>query len=220
MDPKLKKWIKSLRIIENEVTELLVNNDIFTEVQQIVKKSKDIQEIPSSFYGYFKNTYVSDIIMRIRRQIKTDSNSISLAGLLTDISKYPEILSRKYYKTLYKNKRIRTLVADEHFDRWSGKGKVSSSFISKKMVDDDLRNLRKSLKKCEKFADKRIAHIDKKKIKDIPSFKDASDCIDVLDKMCVKYKLIFHAASTSGGTLMPTYQYDWKKIFKYPWISD
>ena len=41
--------------------------------------------------------------------------------------------------------------------------------------------------------------------------------LNYLDKTYVKYHLLFYAESID--TLMPTYQYEWKKIFLEPWLK-
>lgn len=103
-------------------------------------------------------------------------------------------------------------LADRHFDRFCGD---DSAYISPIMVDEDLHHLEDIAKKCEDFADKRIAHQDKRNPKNLPKFSEVDACIEALDKLYVKYHLIFHASSMD--TLRPTYQYDWQEIFDEPW---
>jgi hypothetical protein len=129
MDPKLKKWIKWLKVIRDEVVYLLINRNIFWEVNEIIKNNKDIQK-PSQFYNFLGDTYASYALMGIRRQVKIDSQSISLVRLLKEIIKNPEKLSRQYYKSLYKGSVVEHL-ADKHFDKYAGLGK---DHISPKMV--------------------------------------------------------------------------------------
>jgi len=77
-----------------------------------------------------------------------------------------------------------------------------------------LENLKVKARKCEKYADQRIAHFDKGVIKNVPTFKDLDDCIDFLEgltKMCYR---LFHAVSLTS--ILPVYQYDWKAIFREP----
>ena len=85
------------------------------------------------------------------------------------------------------------------------------------MVNSDLRELSRTASKVEDFADRFIAHHDKRRSKELPTFNEVDACLDVLDKLYVKYHLIFHASSMDS--LMPTYQYDWQEIFEVPWLS-
>jgi hypothetical protein len=166
----------------------LLNRNIFWEVQKIIKLNKDIQK-PSSFYRYLGNTYVAYSAIAIRRQIKIDNQSISLARLLSEIIEDPMSLSRTYFNSLYVGSAVETL-ADEDFDRFAGSSK---DHICPRMVRSDLEALKLHSKNIEDFADKRIAHHDKKEPKNLPTFSEVDDCINLLDQLYVKYHLVFHA---------------------------
>jgi len=210
MDQRLKKWIKWLRVCKNEIQDLLIYRDIFWNVQKLIKKNKAIQK-PSRFYGYFGDTYISYVVIAIRRQVKIDKQSISFARLLKEISENPKHISRKYFTDLYKGSNVEEK-ADSDFNEISVD---ENDFISPDMVNKDFLLLKKTAQKIEDFADKKIAHRDKRQLKTILTFKDVDDCIDVLAKLYMKYHLIFHGSALIS--LKPTYQYDWMAIFDEPW---
>jgi hypothetical protein len=211
MDQKLAKWIRWMKVIHDEIQQLVIAKDIFWEVQEIIKNNKNIQK-PSSFYEYLGNTYVSHSVIGMRRQLKVDTQSISLARLLTEMANNPEVLSRKYYTAMYVGSVVEDF-ADRDFDRFSSPG---APHISKTMVLSDLAKLCDAGRTLERFADRRIAHRDKRAVKSPPRFKDGDAFIDLLDQLYVKYHLLFHASAMDS--LMPTYQYDWKEIFREAWI--
>lgn len=210
MDLRLKKWIRWLAVIKADVQQLLINQNIFWEIQELIRANERIQK-PSSFYKYLGDTYVSYATIGIRRQLKIDQSSISFSRLFADIAENPKTLSREYYKSLFKGSVVEDL-ADRQFDRYSEHGR----YISAAMVRNDLAKLKSVSKKVEDFVDKRIAHHDRRKPKVLPKFHEVDTCIATLDELYVKYHLIFHAESMH--TLMPTYQYDWKVIFSEPWL--
>ena len=84
------------------------------------------------------------------------------------------------------------------------------------MVESDLKKLKETAKICEDFADKRIAHWDKQGPKSVPTFAELDDCLKLLDKTYVKYYHLFYAESME--TLDAEFQYDWKVIFREPWL--
>ncbi|MBU4037878.1 MAG: hypothetical protein KKA35_15780, partial [Proteobacteria bacterium] len=84
------------------------------------------------------------------------------------------------------------------------------------IVINDLKSLQTKAAKCEKYADMRVAHFDKRALKNPPTFKDLDDCINHLEELLKKYLLIFRATCVSS--VLPTWQYDWKEIFLAPWI--
>jgi len=210
MDTRLRKWIRWLDIIQKEIYQLVIYRDIFWSFQELIKNNKRIQK-QSIFYRFLSDSYVSCILMGIRRQTKISQQSISFSRLLFEIANDPKRVSRKYYKSLYKGSVVEKF-ADKHFDKFCD---TDPDHISAKMVTNDLIELKKAVNKCEEFSDKRIAHRDKKDPKKLPKFNDIDLCIDTLDKLYCKYHLIFHASSMQS--LTPTYQYDWQKIFDVPW---
>jgi hypothetical protein len=212
MDPKLRKWLNWLRVIHDEVQHLLISQNIFWEVQNIIVTNPRLHQ-PSAFYSYLGNTYVSHAVMGVRRQLKADKQSISFVRLLEEIVDSPQILSREYYVGLYKGSAVEDL-ADQDFDKFSG---TSHAHFCPHMVCNDLAQLKEVARRCEEFADKRVAHWDKRDLKVLPRFDDLDMCIEFLDKLYVKYHLMFHAQAMDS--LMPTYQYDWKAVFREPWIG-
>jgi hypothetical protein len=212
MNTRLEKWIKWLEVIHGDVGWLLINRNIFREVQGIVNNNKKLYK-PNIFYQYLGDTYTTFAAIGIRRQVKIDKQSISLVRLLHEIAGSPSTISREYYKKLYEGSVVAEL-ADVDFDRLSGKGK---DHICPDMLWKDIENLKLKARKIEDFADKRVAHYDKRSPRGVPNFSEVDDCIDTLDGLCVKYHLIFHAVSMD--TLMPVFQFYWKDIFEIPWLK-
>ena len=215
ISPKLKKWLKWMKAIEKEIYSLVVDANMFWEVQDMIRENPRIQK-PSAFYRYLGRTYLSHALAGLRRQIKPQKDSISLVGLLEDIAKNPEELSRSYYRSLCVNPDGPD-VSQIEMDDFAPYADASGEHVCPQMVKDDLDTLKSAVEKHEEFADKRIAHWDKGEPDVIPTFGELDDCIKLLDKMYVKYHLLFYAEGTS--TLMPTYQYEWKKIFLEPWLK-
>lgn len=84
------------------------------------------------------------------------------------------------------------------------------------MVRDDLAKLQSKIENIETFTDRRLAHLDKRDIPQMPTFGELDECITLLEEITKKYMLILLTKSVS---FPPTYQYDWKAIFKEPWID-
>jgi hypothetical protein len=190
---------------------LVVSKYTFHEVQKMIADNPRIQ-INNSFYGYITSTYVSHAVIGLRRQVKIDRQSISLALLLQELINKPEVLTRKYFVGLYEESSVKTL-ADKDFDRFASPG---AAHIDPTKVKRDLQRLQDFTRKCEDFADMRIAHRDRREPKSLPTFNEVDDCISLLDELYVKYLLMFEAKAMD--TLLPTWQYDWKEIFRTPWV--
>jgi len=211
-DILFKKWDRWIDTIHLEIRSLSVNRHIFWEVQEIIKNNPKVQK-PSSFYEFLGSVYGASALMGIRRQIKISDGSISFARLLKEICDKPEILSRKSFVELYKGSVVERF-ADRDFDEFAGK---VGSHVDPDIVNLDLKKLKKKAKKCEKYADMRVAHFDKRAIKNVIKFKDFDECIDFLEELIKKYILLFRAESFIS--ILPVWQYDWKAIFREPWLT-
>lgn len=213
MDPKLEKWLRWFDVIKVEVQDLVVAKHTFNEVQNLIRSNSKLHK-HSSFYDYFARTYVSHVVIGLRRQIKRDDQSISMSRLFEEMIETPQVFSRRYFTDKYKGS-VAEDFADKDFNKFAT---ASAPHIDPKFVEADLARLRAATQRCEEFADKRVAHRDKRELKQPPTYKEVDDCVDLLDELYVKYFLLFNQSSMAS--LLPTWQYDWKAIFRVPWIED
>lgn len=212
MDSKLKKWIEWLEIIESDVRELVISKHLLRETQNIIQNNSDIH-ISNIFYGYLGRSYISHVLMGVRRQVKIDKQSVSFARLLQEMIDNPHIVTREFYVGLYKDTSRNTSANSDFDKKFSEPG---LPHIKASDVCDDLTKLRDLSKRCEDFADKRVAHRDKREPEEIPTHNELDACVELLDNLYCKYRLLFHASSLD--TLMPTIINDWKKVFRVCWI--
>lgn len=211
MKDRFNKWNKWLDVIDDEVTIPAINRHIFWEVQNIIRNNEAIQK-PSSFYTFLGSSYVALAVMAVRRQLKIDNSSISFARLLQEIIDTPDVISRERFVNLYNGSVVKDW-ADRDFDRFSGEGK---NHVDINMVREELEKLKVLGKGCEDFADKRIAHYDSRAPRVLPTFNELDACIDHLEELLKKYRLLFRAEAVIS--VLPTWQYNWKKIFELPWL--
>ncbi len=211
MNPKLKKWLRWLEVVKNEVRELIKAKYTYHEILSMIDNNPLLNKQSNLFYEYLVHTYVSHVVIGVRRQIKCGKQSISIIRLLREMSASPQILSRKYYVALYKPPAIDW--ADENFNQFAS---ADSAYIDSSLVANDLTSLRDASRRLEGFVDKRVAHWDQSGLKDIPTFYEVDLCIDLLEALYVKYHKLFHAKHID--TLFHQPPDDWKNIFLVPWL--
>jgi len=222
MDDRFNKWNKWIDVILSEITRLSKYRNIFWEVLNIIKNNPKIQK-PSSFYDFLRDIYAASALMGVRKQVKIDKDSISLAKLLQEICETPEILSRTRFFAHFKGsifeekaKLMGSTVEEfnsRYFDKFAGK---TGDHVDPELIKLDLEELKLKAQKCEEYADRRVAHFDKRPIDNIPIFAELDDCIDFLEELMKKYYLLFRAKRLKS--ILPEYQYDWKAIFREVWI--
>ena len=86
------------------------------------------------------------------------------------------------------------------------------------IVQQDLNGLKAHGDKIEKFADKRIAHRDKKQPV-IPTFGELDACIDCLKKLVINYYFLLKGEDRENQFVPPFItEIDMEVIFNVPWI--
>jgi hypothetical protein len=213
MGNRFDKWNRWLDVIHSEVRNLLINRYFFWEVQGMIRNNPKIQK-HSAFYEFFGTIYSESALIGIRRQVKIDKDSISFARLLSEICKTPKVLSKTRFVDLYGESEAKEHgLPDRHFKQFAG---AVGNHIDPELVRSDLEQLKMKAQKCEKYGDKRVAHFDRKGPDHIPTFKELNDCMDFLEGLIKKYLRLFRADVYLQ--ILPVFQYDWKAIFREPWL--
>jgi hypothetical protein len=211
-DETFERWDGWLEKIYKDSQDLLVLRHVFWEVQEIIKANPRIHK-PSSFYKWMGATYSAAIAVGIRRQLDERSDVISISRLLAEIETCPHVLSRDRYRAIRKTSGSTRPLADLEFDRFAGKGKP---FVDRALVRKDLDKLRAKAAVVKKYTNKAVAHVDEKGPAAVPTFSDIDECLTLLEELVKKYYLVFRAIGVVS--VLPTWQYDWKAIFREPWI--
>lgn len=238
-DEAFQKWTEWIDLVHRDVTDLVIGRHIFWEVQDIIKANPKIQK-PSSFYGWLGMTYTAWGPMGVRRQLDMDTRSISLRRLLTEMAHASQTLSRRRYVTMYAAKLMGTSdlshsiprpaneeqggayalelleaeeIASRSFDHYAGQG---NEHIPESEIKRDREELLTESHRVERFATKKVAHLDENPPAALPTFDELDACVDLLERLVLKYELILK--TSAPHSLLPTWQYDWKSIFYEPWI--
>ena len=82
----------------------------------------------------------------------------------------------------------------------------------------DLDKLKKYASNLEDFADKRVAHYDKRVPQHIPTFTELDACIDCLEELTRKYWLLFKASDLGDDLVVEFAEDHWDEIFRQTWI--
>ena len=88
--------------------------------------------------------------------------------------------------------------------------------VSPRAIAREIRTLEKKTYKLKRFVDKRIAHHDKSRVRRLPTYQELENAIAYLELLVLRYLALFRAVHRQN--LLPAWPYDWKKIFRYPWI--
>lgn len=207
---QLNDW---LDVLKAEVQGLTINRYIFWEVQEIIRENEEIH-IGSSFYEWMGSAYASSMAVGIRRQVDEDRDSISFVTFLRKIEACPRIVSREAYTELFAKGDYPPGWAESCFDHLTAK---RCPHVDPTWVAEEIQTLMRRTDHVRRYVNRRVAHRDRRDFRPIPKFQDIDLAVNYLDHLTVRYLNLFRGNSMT--TVLPTWQYDWKKIFRHPWIS-
>ncbi len=207
------KWNGWLSSIYTDIQQVLVNRHIFRETMAVVQVNPKIKT-DDTFYVWMRMVYSQAAVVAVRRQADLRKDVTSLARLLGEIGKSPAVISRARFVILYTNSNLPADLGHRDFDKFAGKGEPC---ISVAMVRQDLDQLQKKAAPIRLFSNKRVAHYDHEAFEAVPTWKELDDCLDLLEILLKKYLSVFRAEAHLS--IVPTWQFDWKKIFLVPWIG-
>jgi len=209
---KLEKWESWLEIIYQEIVHLAASRQIYTETVKIILSNESLPK-KNNFLDFLEEWYVHSIVMGLRRQLKTSGDSISLTGLLRDIVGASCLLSRERFVSLVNKDGRGKDQPNSVFDKYAGE---DAEFIDSQQVCEDLGRFKDIAAKCEEYADRFVAHGDKRGISSVPTYKEPDEAFAFMNELLKKYFLLIRGDTLK--TVTPVFQRNWKVIFKQPWI--
>jgi hypothetical protein len=185
---------------------------MYKEIGEIVKNNKSIQK-PYDFHNWIKLNYVESTFVGIRKLMDHDKRSISLYHLLKELEANPQVITRESHLSFYSKQN--KIIGNKCFDRIAGSG---SNKLSKRVPQNDLKQLKNAEDKIRKIVNQKIAHLDRKNLKrKYPTFHEVVDVISLFEKIFLKYQLLLSADAPSH--MLPAWQHDWMRVFLKPWLK-
>ena len=178
---------------------------------EIVRNNPAIQT-PIDFHDWVRKHNESSVAIHIRRELDTGSDVISLKKLLTEIQNNPQVVTKEWFRSLYKDSNAEDF-ADGDFKTVAGE----RNFFDSKIATQDIAKLEALGKHINDYATFRIAHNIEKPIAKKPTYDDLDVFIKEYESIVKKYILLFTASCYTS--LTTTWQYDWEEIFTKPWIK-
>jgi AbiU2 len=200
-----------LDVIYDEVSSLRVDQHIFWELQEIIRANPTIN-VASEFYLWMGRAYAASMSAAIRRQVDERRDTVSFVRFLRRLARQPGVITRERYKSLSTTAPEDYMDAD--FDRLVG---IGTDTISSTEIQKEIEGLISKADVLKKYTDSIIAHCGKTRPTIIPTFRDVDEAIEVLEKLLKRYFVLFRAIGLSGA--LPAIVYDWKAIFRVPWIG-
>jgi hypothetical protein len=213
--PGIEEWRKWLEVINREIVVLHHNRRLFSEIMQMIRAHPTLPQ-NSVVYDWIIRQYVVSATMGVRRQADTMTNVVSMARLLEQIECHAPLITRDWFVTQYG--RLNN-VADRDFNEFAAPG---ASAVDPRVVQVDRESLRRTTRDVRRWANKYVAHLDKKvhlgqsSKRPRLTWRKLDAAIDVLGKLLRKYELLLNQRDMV--TVEPVIAENWKKVFTVPWL--
>jgi len=209
---KLKKWEGWLEIIFEDMSRNALSRTVHTELVEIIKKNRALRE-GNLLFQLLEGWYIDSVVMALRRQLKSDKQSISLARLLIEVREAPEILTRVRFVKLYEDS-VMLRVAEKTFDQYA---QLGAPYIDPDLVSADLLQLSQRTEKCERLGDRAIAHKDMRGPGELPTYADLNKALDFAEGLLRKYTMMIKADYLPQ--VAPMHLDPWQDVLDIPWRS-
>jgi hypothetical protein len=211
----LRDWLPALW---PKVRQLRIDQHIFNETQEVIASNEALQR-PSHFFAWMQDMYVSGMAMAVRRLMDDDKRTRSLLQFLLRLRSDPDAVSRERYQQLYEQHGQRIdgdfmkHYVDHTYDSYVGAGHAAPPVAQ---IQGQLDELRERTRLFIDFGNKVIGHADETPPKKLPTFAELEDVIATMESILQRYTQLLTATHRSVDI---NWQYDWKAIFRVPWIS-
>lgn len=206
-----QRWRRWLKIIEGDVLTLHWNRAIHRRVREIVQDNPSIN-YDNPLHEWIQSNYVAANVLRLRRLIDAPSKknpNLSILVLLADIEAAPGAISQRNL---------------QRFFRYYGSKDKSALLVSTSdggfrvdsvKVGAEVAKLKRKVRKVKTFADRYIAHHDRKRGKP-PKLEDVDAAIDAAGELFNEISILL--TGRSFGSLEPSDEAGWDQILEEPWI--
>jgi len=208
-DAMYGKWLGWLARIDADLTHLALERWTFQSVSAMTRTA----DLPPSFvFEVLSDWYVRTQAIGVRRQTEIRRNVASLARLLDQVAKYPEVLTRARYVSLAPDDEYLRILAGREYDRVAGEG---SDTIEPNCPRAAIERLQWAAKPVRRYVNRIVAHQDHRPTS-VPTADDLNAAVDTIEKEFIEWSGWLTGQQRLFMTPVP--QYDWLAPFRVPWL--
>jgi hypothetical protein len=203
---------KDLESLCGAVYRLAHVDDVFWQVQAILKANKDFEPDGAVFQNWMASCYADSIAVGLRRLVDADKRTRSLFRILEKMKPHAHEFSRSWYVGRHTDELQR--MAHAGFSDLVG-GEIDA--LTEDIIARQQETLKASLKVVSDYTDQFVAHSDMKPVARVPTFVEVREAIvDAFDVIRWLGLLIDSSAILSP---VPVIQTNWLRNFQVPWLT-
>ncbi len=218
LDGTYEKWVRWLdEHIVGEITQLHHVRALWQGFMQMVQQAAP--DAPAVFAEAITHNYLHAQAIAVRREAEIDEDVVSVARLVDEIRRHPEVITRERWVGLWPieqtgdpiRSELTRMVANRSFDKIAGPG---ADRFSAEAAEADLTALCDATDSIVKYAERVVAHSDRRPPRSSPTLADLDNALDVLGATLQRYELVVRASDRPF--IAPVIQDDWRAPFRQP----
>ena len=207
------KWTSWISRIKEDLFQTVSDRTVFREFSDVVRANEEWINANHGLYfcDFVARSYVARAATGVRRMVKPHRDAISLAAILTHMKECAADLTYEFYVTRLPRQSHDFMEWQRGtFRQLSEDGRV----VSANIVGADLAELDRLTDRVEAFADRRVAHLDRKGGATRITFDELDSAIDAVNAIACKY--ILFLTGHAYDSLEFVVQFPWQMIFDVP----
>ena len=216
-DDIVAKWVKWLDRINDDITMLHADRQIWREMMNLLQAKEQIPE-REFMMSWITQQSVAALAMGIRRQRDKRTDVISLARLLQEIKDNPDVLTRDRFveqTCVPSDDEYLRSAMHKTFDRWAdGDG----ANVSPELIQERIDQLDSAVEKIVHHVNKKFAHTDEGEPPTGFTYGELDKAMKEIGDLLVDLHLLLTCASLTSAD--PTIQVPWRRAFVMPWLPD
>jgi|SRR5215510_5837716 len=215
-------WQRDIERITKDSYELFTIRRQFREIAEMFEQNKQLQTSGANLWQWLRLLYATTTLMRFRREVDTQGNTVNLRTLLEEIEKRPDVITRHRIasRPQGRGQAVSDLMArllDESFTKeWavSSAAGAPNDQIDPERVRTDRIKFEELTAELDEITSRTIAH--RQRVPPAKTTVAGVDAIFVLfEELLKKYLGLLTGVSLVNAE--PTAQYDTFEPFTFPW---
>ena len=208
-----ERWASAIMKVKDDLQTTVNDRAVFQGFSDLVRENEAwIGAHEGMFFcNFVVRAYVAKVALGVRRQVKAQDDSLSLLRILSQIKDCAPQLTFDFFLKLFPRDPEYVPWQEPTFKNISADGRVASAGL----INGDIEEIKRLTAEIEAYADRALAHLDKRGYDGKVTFDDLDNAIEALDRIACKYIAVL----TGQGypSLEATVVFDWKRIFSVPW---
>ncbi len=210
-----------MQSIRGDIHELFRLRRTFRDVAEVFRNNPRLQEHGGHIWDWMRLNHVASVLMRLRRLLDGQSNTVSFKRLLDAMIVQPHVINRARRNARYpvQSELLAQMLDREFTANWVREPHAdpAEDHIDPEIVRADRGQLEAALDGVLQFANRVVAHRQRVPPPGQLTLAEVDQAFDAVEAALVKYYALLCGASLVQAE--PTPQFDTHEVFTFPWLE-